>query len=192
MQIGAVAVVAGLALAGLADGRGNRLGLGLGALAVLGGAALGLWPRRARPGVVPHRGAAEIDLLIRAMAAVAGADRRLDPGEVAMIEDVLAGLLGAPLPRARITRALRQMAGKNALEGLAKQARDLPPEAVDLAVKGAVWAGWADGTLAPAERRKVEAVAAALGVTGHRLRRCIAEADHVRARLAAQENRAEG
>lgn len=191
-QIGAAALVAGSALVWATWGLGDGTGVtAAGAVAIGGGVqglvGLALWHRERR-GRLPtggaHRSAQDIDMLLCAMVAVAALDRSIAEGEVSIIEDVTAGLLGQSLPRARIERAFRQMRGGKAIDLIARKARQVTPEGAELAVKGAVWAGRADGALTSAESRLIGEIAAALDVSGHRLRQCIAEADHVHERLA--------
>lgn len=191
MQIGAVVLIAGAALSLLAHSYRYMFAFGVFSAVMLGGGAIGLaglvqWQRqRTMPQRhAAYRPAADIEILIGAMVAVAVADRELGQDEISMIEDVSAGLLGEPLPRSQIEKVCRQMQGKNAIDQIARVARTATPEGTDLAVKGAVWAGRADGALTEAESRVIAAIAAALGVSSHRLRTCIAEADHVYDRLA--------
>jgi uncharacterized membrane protein YebE (DUF533 family) len=191
--IGALALLAGLVLVLLAPypGRGMGVAMMLCGAAVLFVAVLQLYRRRDQPpwAATGHRSAVDIDVLIRSMVAVAAADRTIAEGEVAMIEDVSAGLLGEKIPRWRIEQMLDRTKGRNAVDLIARAARQATPEGIDLAVKGAVWAGRADGALTDAEGQVISAIAARLGVSGHRLRQCIAEADHVYDRLAAHDAR---
>lgn len=199
VRIGVLALIAGVVLALLAWNVRSLTGVAVfTGVAVAGGAqtmaGLVQWHThrgRVRRLLAPHRAGVDTEILIRAMVAVAAADRDLGQDEIAMIEDVSAGLLGAPFPRARIERARRQMLGKNPLDQITRLAQDATPRGAELAVKGAVWAGRADGALSAAETHLVAALAAALGVSGHRLRTCIAEADHVYDRLAAHVGKGE-
>jgi uncharacterized tellurite resistance protein B-like protein len=193
--IGALTMSVGLVLMLLALFPVNRPGVAAGIAVMLGGGAvltLGvvhLYRRRDAPVLAGtgHRSAVDIDVLIRSMVAVAAADRIIAEGEVVMIEDVSAGLLGEKIPRWRIEQMLDRTKGRNAVDLIARAARQATPEGIDLAVKGAVWAGRADGALTDAEGQVISAIAARLGVSGHRLRQCIAEADHVYDRLAAHD-----
>ena len=193
MQIGGVLLIAGLVLIMLVWRGQISVGAAVAAAVMLTGgvlAVVGVLQWRTGRGRVPgglsaHRSDVDVELLVRSMVMVAAADRSLDRGEVAMIEDVLAGLLGETLPRARIERVFRQIQGKNRIDQIARLAKGATPEGADLALKGAVWAGRADGALTEAESRVIAAIAEALGVSGHHLRTCIAEADHVYDRLAA-------
>jgi tellurite resistance protein len=193
MQIGAFALVAGVALTLLSYSLRSRIGVVAFSVVMLGGAVQvihGLVQRhrdRLLQAPTAHRSATDIDILIRAMVAVAAFDSNLEPGEISMIEDVSAGLLGDKIPRSRIERVLKQTKGKNPIDQIARIARQATPEGAELAVKGAVWAGRADGELSDAEQKVIAAIAAALGVSGHRLRHCIAEADHAYDRLAAHD-----
>ena len=195
MQIGAVVLIAGVVLTLLAYSLRNMIGVVVFSVLMLGGgvqAFVGLmqWQRqRDRPPQAPaaHRSPVDIDILIKAMVAVAGSDRHLEEGEMSMIEDVSAGLLGEKIPRSRIEQVLDQMEGRSYVEQIAGIARLATPEGAELAVKGAVWAGRADGALSDEERLLIAAIAAVLGVSGDRLRQCIAEADHVFDRLAAHD-----
>ncbi|MGQ0563643.1 MAG: hypothetical protein ACT4OK_01045 [Gemmobacter sp.] len=197
IQIGAFVLVAGLVVAVFAWRGGYVVGVALFAAVAIAGAveaATGLmqwrgYRGRVRRVQVSHRARADFDLLISAMVTVAAADGHFAEGEFSMIEDVSAGLLGAPVPRARVEKARRRMQGKAPLEEIARMAQDATSEGREMAVKGAVWAGRADGALSGAETQAVEALAAALGVEGWRLQTCIAEADHVYDRLAAHEDK---
>ena len=193
MQIGGLALVAGLILLGW----GFRSAVGLaafGAVMLGGGALFGsgvmqwrAYRGRSDGGPAAHRSDDDIEVLVRSMVAVAAADRNLDQDEIAMIQDVSAGLLGEAIPRVRIEQVFKRMQGKNQIEQIARLVRTTTPEGAELAVKGAVWAGRANGALSADELRLVAAIAAALGVSGHRLRTCIAEADHAFDRLAAHD-----
>ena len=199
MQIGGVLLIAGLVLimlvwrghVGVGAAGSTVVMLTGGVLAVVGVLQWRTGRGRVPGGLSAHRSDVDVELLVRSMVMVAAADRSLDRGEVAMIEDVLAGLLGETLPRARIEQAFRRMRGNNGIDQIARLARDATPEGAELALKGAVWAGRAAGALSEAEQAVVAALAVALGLSGHRLRTCIAEADHVHERLVAHAAKGE-
>ena len=195
LWIGGLALLAGAALTVLAYGLVNPNGIVVSLAVTLSGGLMVLvglvqWYRQRGPQApAPHRSVVDIDLLIRSMVAVMASDRKMDEREVVMIEDVSAGLLGEKIARWRIEQMLDRMKGKNYVDQIARIGRQASPEAAELALKGAVWAGRADGALTDQETQLVLALADALGVSGHRLQQCIAEADHVFDRLVAHGNK---
>lgn len=127
-------------------------------------------------GKASHHLKVDVRVLLRSMIAVAAADGRLDDGEIIMINEISASLLGEEIGEKTIRNIFDAIVGRDYVEELSLIAREVSPAGAELAVKGAILVGRSDGKFDEMESALTTQIASLLCVSGDRLTQCATEA----------------
>lgn len=126
----------------------------------------------------------DAEWVLKAMAAMAAADHRLDAREVRLIQEVYEEQTGLPVDVSGVITAVQTYAKRDVLEDLSAVAGGLSPEAKEAIVRGACLTLLANEHISESERKKLEAIAAALGISEEQLTSVLDQACEDRPKLS--------
>jgi uncharacterized tellurite resistance protein B-like protein len=118
----------------------------------------------------------EADWILKVMAAMAAADRRLDAREVTLIQRVYEELTGEPVDVSGVVSAVQVYARKDVLEELSEVAGSLSTKAKAAILRGAYETILANSYVSQAERDTLDGIAAALQLSGDDMDAVLAQA----------------
>ena len=118
----------------------------------------------------------EAEWILKTMAAMAAADGRLDAREVRLIQEVYEEQTGLPVDVSGVMTAVQTYAKRDVFEDLSTVAGGLSPEAKGAIIRGACLTLVANEHISESERKKLEAIGAALGISEEQLKSVLDQA----------------